>query len=532
VRTTSPPDSGSRHDRAALIVFAAVEAAAFVLFLHYAHTQWFFYDEWDFLVSRHAGSLDDLLRPHHQHWSTLPILVYRVLWRAVGLRSYLVYQLPLFSLHLTAAALLRVVMRRAGVRPWIATAGASLFVLFGSGRENIMWAFQIGFVGSLVFGLGHLLLADHDGRVDWRDWLGIVAGLASLMCSGVGLVFVVIVGLATLMRRGWRVAALHTVPLGACFLLWWFAFARDSVSTKINIGLTARFAATGVRAAFAAMGQVPGIGLALALLLLLGAVAFAMQHDRDEASRRAAAPAALAVGALAFLLLTGLVRASMFGPENARASRFVYLVAALALPVLALAAESLVTRSRALLPLMLGLLIVGVPGNIDAFTTRNHIVLGNPTLMLAFPRVPAAREVPRSLTPDPVYAREVSIGWLLDGVKSGRIPEPIRLAPQTAALATLRLSLRQTDHQSKVGKCRRLKEPVQLRLEKGQMLGIKGGPVRVFDRAPHANPFSFFGFDPEHGETFVAEAGPVNVTLMAANPTRLVVLCGGLGFGR
>ena len=54
-------------------------------------------------------------------------------------------------------------MRRAGVRPWLATLLAGVFVFFGSGAENILIAFQITFVGSLVFGLTQLLLADHDG---------------------------------------------------------------------------------------------------------------------------------------------------------------------------------------------------------------------------------------------------------------------------------------------------------------------------------------------------------------------------------
>ena len=62
---------------------------------------------------------------------------------------------------------------------------AGLFLFLGSGYQNIVWAFQIGFVGSLVFGLAHLLLIDHDGGFDRRDALGLAFGLAGLMCSGV-----------------------------------------------------------------------------------------------------------------------------------------------------------------------------------------------------------------------------------------------------------------------------------------------------------------------------------------------------------
>ena len=139
----------------------------------------------DFLAERTGGDLGDLLRPHNNvQWSTLPILVYRLMWTLFGLRSYVPYQVVLIALHLTAAVLLRTAMRRAGVGPWIATAAASLFVLFGAGYQNIVWAFQIGFVGSLVFELTQLLLADHDGPIDRRDWLGLAAGFSGLLCSG------------------------------------------------------------------------------------------------------------------------------------------------------------------------------------------------------------------------------------------------------------------------------------------------------------------------------------------------------------
>ena len=46
-----------------------------------------------------------------------------------------------------------------GVRPAIATALATVFVLLGAGYENLMWAFQIGFVIFLPFLLIDLVVA-------------------------------------------------------------------------------------------------------------------------------------------------------------------------------------------------------------------------------------------------------------------------------------------------------------------------------------------------------------------------------------
>ncbi|MGH9027414.1 MAG: hypothetical protein ACRDWD_15055, partial [Acidimicrobiia bacterium] len=354
--------------RAALVVFVAVAAGALVVERVLGRFRWFFRDEWEFLANRDLGDVSDLLRPHNEHWSTAPIVVFRGLWWLVGLRSYLPYQLTILVLHLTAAALLRVVMRRAGAGPWASTAAASLFALFGAGLANIVWAFQIGFVGSLVLGLIHLLLADHDGQFDRRDWFGLAAGLLGLMCSGVGVTMALAVGVAVLIRRGWRVAAVHTVPLAVVYVAWWLAFARSAYRRSVaSIGEVLRFVWTGLRETFEAIGQFPVVGIALAVMLAVGLFLAWRGLDRITRRRRAAAPAALIVAAVAFLLATAVGRAADFGPEAAGSSRYVGIVAALLLPALAVAADAVARRWRLLAPVAIALLVVGIPGNIEAF---------------------------------------------------------------------------------------------------------------------------------------------------------------------
>ena len=208
------------------------EIVAFFVYVAISRPMWFFLDEWDFLAGRTGGNLGDLFRAHNEHWVTLPVLVYRALWWLFGLNSYRPYQLVIVVLHLTAALLVRAVMRRVGVRPWTATVVASILVFFGSGYQNIVLPFQMSLVGSLVFGLGHLLLADHDGPFDRRDFFGLAAGCAALMCSGVGVAMVIAVGVAVLISRGWRVALLHTVPLAAVYLVW-FAIIGHGDQTRI-----------------------------------------------------------------------------------------------------------------------------------------------------------------------------------------------------------------------------------------------------------------------------------------------------------
>src|SRR5204863_7602041 len=119
-------------------------------------------------------------------------------------------------------------MRHETARPGISTPAATLFLYLAAAEQNILWAFHITFTGALAFVFAQLLLADHDGPLDRRDWLGLAAGLGAITCSGVGVTMVGVVGVAALIRRGWRVALLHTVPLLGLWLIWRDHYASHS----------------------------------------------------------------------------------------------------------------------------------------------------------------------------------------------------------------------------------------------------------------------------------------------------------------
>lgn len=509
-----------RAPRAALGVFVLVVVAAVPLYVIGGRDQWFFQDEWDFLAERDGGSLQDLLRPHNEHWSTLPIIVYRILWRVVGLRSYLVYQSLAIGAHLAVGVLLRLVTRRAGVGPWIATVTASAFVLFGSGYGNILWGFQIGFIGALALGLCHLLFADHDGPISRRDWLGLVSGLAALMCSGPGVTMVVVVGMATLLRRGWRAMAFHVIPLGAVYLAWWIAFARDAYNQEISSpSAVVRFVATGLIYAFGRLGQAKGMGLLLATVLVAGLV---MMIGQGQAAfrRRAAGPAAMCIGAVIFLVVTGIGRASALGPEFARKSRYAHVLVALLLPALAIAVEAFIHRWRALAVPAVAVLLIGVPGNIGSIDTMQSPV-ATPELILAMAHVPAAAVTPRELTPLNPRSRMVpavrefggayrwvTVGWLRDGVASGRIPDLDPVPPREAVEATLVLALYVEDDARVLENCRPLSRKVVRRLEGGDSVGFRG-VILVAVRTPGGVRSRVFALSRDRPSRLVTRYGPL-----------------------
>jgi len=359
------------------------------------------------------------------------------------------------------------------VGPWIATAAAALFLLFGSGDENIIWAFQIGFVGALVLGLTQLLLADHDGPLDRRDWLGLLAGFAGLLCSGVAVTMTIVVGLAMLIRRGWRVALFHTAPLGAVYVLWWITKARDAYTTHgATIGEVARFVTTGLGATFDAMGQLPGVGVVLGAVLVVGLTLAWHGLDRAELRKRAALPGALLVAAVVFLVISGLGRSSL---HLARSGRYLHLVAALSLPAVAVAADAVARRWRILAPAVLVLFLIGIPGNL-------HVLAGQ-------------------------YRQEHHV--------PGKM--------------VLRLSLLQSEQHTTTANCETVFGLVLRDLDKRQSLRINGGRVRISDNA-NVSPFDYLfrlnelNYDPSDGHTLKATVS-LKLGLEPDDPAKPVTAC-------
>jgi hypothetical protein len=521
--------------RAALVVFVVYALAMVPLLLRWGHKWWFWADDWEFLATRTGGNLGDLFRGHYQHWVTLPVLAYRLLWWIFGIRTYVPYQLLVIALHLTAAGLLRALMRRAGVRPWMATLVAGVFVLFGAGAENIVVAFQITFVGALVFGLAQLLLADHDGPIDGRDALALVAGLAALMCSGVAIAMVLIVGLAMLVKRGWRIALLQTAPLAVAYAVWALASPAGQAATGYRSQTplqVVRFVGIGIGSAFGRLAQVPFLGFVLVVVLGAGLVV-AIRAGAGVWRAVLAAPLALLAGAFLFLLVTGLVRSGQAGalaaahgtgPERARQSRYVYLVAALALPALAVAADAIARRWRVLTIPIVVLLLLGLPGNVHDLRTYANLSARDRAAfrreVLTAPRLPIARRLPRTLKPSPTASfTGLSLGWLVDSLPSGRIPAPRHVTAVERSTLELRLALQRAYVPTHDG-CRTLRRTERRNLPTYHKLTLRSGTASItyvpLDGA-RSVPLLF-----QPGTSYIAVAGPLALEIEPGQqPTRL-----------
>ena len=308
--------------------------------------QWFYGDEWDFLGHRGlAGAERSVWAPHNEHWSTGPILIYRALYALYGVRTYVPYIVVLLLFHIAAAHLLWRLLLHIGVRPAIASALATVFVLLGAGYENLMWAFQIGFVGSVAFGLGGVLLVNHESPWGRRDVAGWLVSVVGLMFSGISVTMVVVAGLAVLLRRGWRQALLTVSVPGAVYLVWLVLIGHHDVAkggrSLHDVVKYPEFIWSGLRSAVDQTVGLPGAGLVviigLALLLL---------HRRRQSAGPAAPAFACALGTLVLFTMIAIGRTGL-GVEQAEVSRYVYLVMALALPAVGLALNDLAGRSVA-----------------------------------------------------------------------------------------------------------------------------------------------------------------------------------------
>ncbi|HEV2361527.1 MAG TPA: hypothetical protein VGS21_07485, partial [Acidimicrobiales bacterium] len=150
-----------RGYRVALVLHLASLAAALVVLLVINRHMWFRGDDFDFLSQRGLhGATYSLWYPHNVHWSTVPILIWRGLFYFAGLRTAVPYLLVLYLANLLLAHLVWRVMLSSGAGPFVATGGCCMLLLFGPGAENLIWAFQIGFVLSLVGGFAMTALGD------------------------------------------------------------------------------------------------------------------------------------------------------------------------------------------------------------------------------------------------------------------------------------------------------------------------------------------------------------------------------------
>lgn len=398
-----------------------VVAAAVLLYA--TRNQWFFFDEWDPIANRRG--LDGLLLPHNEHPFILPQLCYQLLLRLFGLRTYLPFILLLIVLLLVLVHLLWRLALRVGIDPMVATAVTFLFAVLGVASENLLWAFQASLVGSLTFGVAALLLSDHDGPIDRRDWAAVLMATLAWMWSGVGLTMILVVVLAALIRRRWSAAAvLAAVPLGT-YGLWvigWGGAALESTGAPVDMALGATaYAINGFSGAYGRFVGFDEAGPVVVAFVLLGVAA--------ALGRRvgAAAPVVASLaGAMAFLLLVGFRRSGL-GLEQSEAPRYVHVVACLSVLAVALAVDHALKLRPVIAPaaalfavVVLGVQMNALDSEVEIWSARSAEVRNQ--ILDAAERVRAGETFIAGAQVDPQWAPDLDGDELADLVRRDWLP--------------------------------------------------------------------------------------------------------------
>ena len=301
---------------------------------------WFFGDDWAFLLRRGVIGEHEfsIWFPHNEHWSTVPVLIFRLMFAIFGLEAYLPYALLPISAHVAIWVLVYLLLRRieVGLWPAVVATWTGAFLAGGAGAQNVLWDFQVGFLGSGAFGLLAILLGRQSGR--WRLAGAWSALILSLACSGVGLIFLGWACLEVLIRQGVpRTIVVGSVP-GLTYAVW-FALIGHEAQHAIKRDITAfpfRMV-EGLDAVWSTALAMPGAG-ALVLAVLL-AVVFFRPHSAE-----AFALAASGMGALAAAFALFAYTRSGLGEGAGAATRYLYFGVLFCIPAVALAIDLLRRR--------------------------------------------------------------------------------------------------------------------------------------------------------------------------------------------
>jgi hypothetical protein len=309
-------------DRIALVVLGLAVLASGLLLYHLTRGSSFWGDDWAWITTRRANSLHNFLSPYDGHLSVLPLVIYRLMFAAFGIDSYVPYRMLVIGISLVVG-LLVFEYSRPRVGPFLAMLVAALVLFVGPGWQDTMWTFQIGWELALGLGIGALIMLDRRTRA--ADIAACALTFGSICSTSFGVAFALGIAVdVALTRRRWRDAWLPGIPL-ALYAIWALHYHPTGINwseiTLVPSNLVQTFAG-GVAGIVGLSGATPldpvamNLTIGVPLLVVLGIVSV----RSIAAGRFSVRAGALLVVLTVFSALTTLGRAF----ETPLVSRYIY----------------------------------------------------------------------------------------------------------------------------------------------------------------------------------------------------------------
>jgi hypothetical protein len=306
--------------RSALLKWFGVSIASLLigiyLFSLTAHNT-FTFDEWMFFTDRRDFSFHALVAGHNGHLSIVPAFTYILSFKIFGYDHYEVFRLLAVIVHL-AVVLLAVdrIRRRHGW--WIAAVIGLALALMGGGGENILWGFQIGFMGGLLFFLISLRCYERSLETIKFTWplLTMIAVCLSVGSAGTGIASILVLFFLTIRTPQWKRLWWVSVIPGVLYAVWYLRYA-DSDNANSVMSAIPSFV---VKSAASSMSGVFGIDHIWGLMMVGASIAYFAQLIRTHKTSRLSLAIPLFV--LIFWFATAYGRALLGNPES---SRYLYI---------------------------------------------------------------------------------------------------------------------------------------------------------------------------------------------------------------
>jgi hypothetical protein len=329
-----------KRDRYFVITFLVIAFSQAVLVWINRRT-WFFGDDFAFLTYRYFSATDGewikaFFYPHNEHFVLFPAMLFSAMQYVFGLKNHLAFMLPVLFLHGLIQFLIALILKSRCKSNTTAFAAIAAIGFLSPGAENLFWAFQAGFIGSIAIGLLQLVLLDKHQSIGAREYLASFLGIVSIATQGTGITTTFFVLLFLLVRKQYVRSLIVTVP-PACVFLTWFVMVgnrgqsdRPSMETNLDIPV---YVFKGLTTSFDAILHVQGSTALVLVLCILGL------SRMDSIESRLVLPLCLAIGAVFFYTLNGISRIQ-FGVDQATSSRYTYVGVVLLVPIVFILIES------------------------------------------------------------------------------------------------------------------------------------------------------------------------------------------------